>query len=81
MDMSDNMATSIKSAMKHAIIDYFKGDTDKELLFGQSIWWSMVERFSLQQLEYIMSDGKLLYAYIDKVWNDLQDTPFNDVRY
>ena len=75
------MATSVKTAMKHAMVDYFKGDTDQVLLIGDYMWWFMIERFSLQQLEYIMSDPKLLMAFIDKVWNDLQDTPFNDVRY
>ena len=75
------MATSIKNSMKHAMVDYFNGDTDQVTLIGDQMWWSMIERFSLQQLEYIMSDSKLLFAFIDKVWNDLQDTPCNDVRY
>lgn len=75
------MAKSIKNSMKHAMVDYFKGSTDQVMLIGDYMWWFMIERFSLQQLEYIMSDSKLLYAFIDKVWNDLQDTPFNGVRY
>ena len=56
---------STEASFKHAVLDYFRGNKEQHKKYADKIWDLMSKYYSGEQIQRMLSNGKLTFAMIE----------------